>query len=174
MYKLLNIRLVTVTIIIIFITLYSIYFIQHAASKTSSKKNLTIDIEIIEGALLAEKEIVEAYKICIKKNILSKETISLFKKILNNNLAQIYELKNLLKTKLEKENDQLDYDFPIEELKSEKDAIKFVADLESSLISSYIDALEITNNQDLKKYIGKTISTDSMNWAILLSKIEKK
>ena len=153
------------------ITIFASTFLPHRAIPDTYKVNLSdIEIDIVKGALLAEKEIIEAYKICVKNAILSKKLKNIFEKNIKKNLLQISKLNNFLKNSLNKNNEIFDYDFPIEKLKSEADAINFISDLESSIIKSYIDSLEFIEDQNLKKLIGQSIAADSINWAILLSK----
>lgn len=153
------------------ITIFGSTFLPHRAVPDTYKSNLSnIEIDIVKGALLAEKEIIEAYKICIKNAILSKKLTVIFEKNIKKNLLQISKLNNFLIKNINKNNEIFDYDFPIEKLKSEEDAINFISDLESSIIKSYIDSLEFIEDQNLKKLIGKSIAADSINWAILLSK----
>ena len=140
-------------IVFIFIFLsFSIFNFNYASGNSYPLSE--IENNIVRGAILAEMEIVEAYSASLKLTILDKK----------NRAIAIYNLKNhkinlaiLRKFNLKIKNStkfELDYEFPKEDLNTQKRLTKFLSDMESSLYIAYTDALENITNENLKSKIN--------------------
>jgi hypothetical protein len=59
------------------------------------------------------------------------------------------------------------YDFPVEQLKSQVDVLKFAAKLEQGAVSAYLGAVPLFGNRDLAKAAASILGDEAMHWAIL-------
>ena len=59
------------------------------------------------------------------------------------------------------------YDFPVEQLKSQADVLKFAAKLEQGAVSAYLGAVPLFGNRDLAKAAASILGDEAMHWAVL-------
>ena len=59
------------------------------------------------------------------------------------------------------------YNFPVEQLKSQADVLKFAASLEQGAVSAYLGAVPLFGNRDLAKAAASILGDEAMHWAIL-------
>jgi len=59
------------------------------------------------------------------------------------------------------------YNFPVEQLKSQADVLKFAAKLEQGAVSAYLGAVPLFGNRDLAKAAASILGDEAMHWAIL-------
>jgi rubrerythrin len=61
-----------------------------------------------------------------------------------------------------------DYKFPTDQLKSEKDVLRFAAGLEQGAVSAYLGAVPMFDQKDLAKAAASILGNEAMHWALLL------
>ena len=59
------------------------------------------------------------------------------------------------------------YNFPVDQLKSQADVLKFAAKLEQGAVSAYLGAVPLFGNRDLAKAAASILGDEAMHWAIL-------
>ena len=59
------------------------------------------------------------------------------------------------------------YNFPVDQLKSQTDVLKFAAKLEQGAVSAYLGAVPLFANRDLAKAAASILGDEAMHWAIL-------
>ena len=60
-----------------------------------------------------------------------------------------------------------DYKFPVEQLKTQVDVLRFAAGLEQGAVSAYLGAVPLFGNRDLAKAAASILGDEAMHWAIL-------
>ena len=59
------------------------------------------------------------------------------------------------------------YAFPVAQLKSQADVLRFAAKLEQGAVSAYLGAVPLFGNRDLSKAAASILGDEAMHWAIL-------
>ena len=59
------------------------------------------------------------------------------------------------------------YNFPVDQLKSQLDVLKFAAQLEQGAVSAYLGAVPLFGNRDLAKAAASILGDEAMHWAVL-------
>ncbi|MEO8119192.1 MAG: ferritin-like domain-containing protein, partial [Rhodoferax sp.] len=59
------------------------------------------------------------------------------------------------------------YTFPVEQLKTELDVLRFAAQLEQGAVSAYLGAVPLFGNRDLSRAAASILGDEAMHWAIL-------
>ena len=59
------------------------------------------------------------------------------------------------------------YAFPVDQLKSQTDVLKFAAKLEQGAVSAYLGAVPLFGNRDLAKAAASILGDEAMHWAVL-------
>ena len=60
-----------------------------------------------------------------------------------------------------------EYDFPLDQLKSEKDVLEFAAGLERGAVSAYAGAIPVFDNRELSAAAASILADEAMHWAVL-------
>lgn len=126
------------------------------------------DIQILNTALGAELEAIAAYQLGAESKLLQKPVLDLaltfqghhkeHADLLAKTVSQLGGKPVAAKTK---------YNFPVEQLKSQADVLKFAAQLEQGAVSAYLGAVPLFNNRDLSKAAASILGDEAMHWAIL-------
>jgi hypothetical protein len=61
----------------------------------------------------------------------------------------------------------VDYKFPVEQLKTQVDVLRFAAGLEQGAVSAYLGAVPLFGDRDLAKAAASILGDEAMHWAIL-------
>ena len=136
------------------------------AAKAGSAK--TSDVQILNTALAAELEAIAAYQLGAESKLLTKPVLDLAVTFQGHHKAhaalQAGTVEKLggkaviVKTR---------YDFPVDQLKTELDVLKFAARLEQGAVSAYLGAVPLFGNRDLAKAAASILGDEAMHWAIL-------
>ena len=59
------------------------------------------------------------------------------------------------------------YNFPVDQLKSQSDVLKFAASLERGAVSAYLGAVPLFGNRDLAQAAASILGDEAMHWAVL-------
>jgi rubrerythrin len=132
------------------------------------------DIDILNTALGAEHQAIAAYQVGAESGLLSKAVLGVAVKFQSDHKEHA-ELLGKTVTKLGGKPaiamKAVDYKFPTDQLKSEKDVLKFAAGLEKGAVSAYLGAVPLFGNKDLAKAAASILGNEAMHWALLLQAI---
>jgi rubrerythrin len=126
------------------------------------------DIQILNTALGAELEAIAAYQLGAESKLLEKPVLDLavtFQGHHKEHAAVLAKTVEKLggKPALAKAN----YNFPVDQLKSQADVLQFAAKLEQGAVSAYLGAVPLFGNRDLAKAAASILGDEAMHWAIL-------
>ena len=126
------------------------------------------DIQILNTALGAELEAIAAYQLGAESKLLQKPVLDLATTFQGHHKAHA----DLLARTVEKLGGKpvlakSSYDFPVNQLKSQADVLRFAAKLEQGAVSAYLGAVPLFGNRDLAKAAASILGDEAMHWAVL-------
>lgn len=126
------------------------------------------DVQILNTALGAELEAIAAYQVGAQSNLLQKSALDLALTFQGHHK----EHADLLAKTIEKLGGKAaaakaSYDFPVAQLKSQADVLRFAARLEQGAVSAYLGAVPLFSNRDLSKAAASILGDEAMHWAVL-------
>lgn len=126
------------------------------------------DVQILNTALGAEFEAIAAYQVGAQSNLLQKPVLDLALTFQGHHK----EHAELLVKTVEKLGGKAvaakaDYNFPVAQLKSQVDVLRFAAKLEQGAVSAYLGAVPLFANRDLSKAAASILGDEAMHWAVL-------
>lgn len=126
------------------------------------------DIQILNTALGAELEAIAAYQLGAESKLLQKPVLDLALTFQGHHKEHADLLaKTVAKLGGKAVSAKAKYDFPVEQLKSQADVLKFAARLEQGAVSAYLGAVPLFGNRDLSKAAASILGDEAMHWAIL-------
>ena len=130
------------------------------------------DLEIINGALAAEGELVAAYEECIKTGLLEPGLKKIFNHFKSHHVQHSNKFRRIsLELGGITAEEPSDYVFPANNLTNQKDLIAFVADLEESITISYVDAVGTFADRTISKLVASILAAEAIHWATLDSEL---
>jgi len=135
--------------------------------KTSAEAGAS-DVNILNSALGAEQQAIAAYQVGAESGLLQKPVLDLALQFQGHHKAHADLLAATVKqlggvgVKPKQK-----YDFPVDQLKSQADVLRFAAGLEQGAVSAYLGAIPMFDNRDLAKAAGSILGDEAMHWAIL-------
>jgi bacterioferritin (cytochrome b1) len=126
------------------------------------------DIQILNAALAAEREAIAAYQVGAESGLLKKNVLKTAVQFQGHHKAHADVLAGTIK-KLGGESAEAPakYDFPVHQLKSQKDVLAFAAKLERGAVTAYAGAIPKFENRDLSQASASILSDEAMHWAVL-------
>jgi len=126
------------------------------------------DVQILNTALGAELEAIAAYQLGAESKLLQKPVLDLALTFQGHHK----EHAELLAKTVEKLGGKpvaakTAYPFPVEQLKSQADVLRFAARLEQGAVSAYLGAVPLFANRDLSKAAASILGDEAMHWAVL-------
>jgi len=126
------------------------------------------DAQILNTALGAELEAIAAYQVGAESKLLQKPALDLALTFQGHHK----EHAELLAKTVEKLGGKpvaakAKYDFPVAQLKSQADVLRFAAKLEQGAVSAYLGAVPLFGNRDLAKAAASILGDEAMHWAVL-------
>ncbi len=126
------------------------------------------DIQILNTALGAELEAIAAYQLGAESNLLQKPVLDLAVTFQSHHK----EHADVLARTIEKLGGKpvvakAKYAFPVEQLKSQLDVLRFAAKLEQGAVSAYLGAVPLFDNRELSKAAASILGDEAMHWAVL-------
>jgi len=126
------------------------------------------DAQILNTALGAELEAIAAYQLGAESKLLQKPALDLALAFQGHHK----EHADLLAKTVEKLGGKpvaakAKYDFPVAQLKSQADVLRFAAKLEQGAVSAYLGAVPLFGNRDLAKAAASILGDEAMHWATL-------
>ena len=126
------------------------------------------DVQILNTALGAELEAIAAYQLGAESKLLQKPVLDLALSFQGHHKEHADVLAKTIeklggKAVLAKAN----YNFPVDQLKSQADVLKFAARLEQGAVSAYLGAVPLFGNRELAKAAASILGDEAMHWAVL-------
>lgn len=126
------------------------------------------DVQILNTALGAELEAIAAYQLGAENKLLEKPVLDLAL-VFQGHHKEHAELlaKTIAKLGGKAAVAKPSYEFPVEQLKSQADVLKFAAKLEQGAVSAYLGAVPLFGNRELAKAAASILGDEAMHWAVL-------
>lgn len=126
------------------------------------------DAQILSTALGAELEAVAAYQLGAESKLLQKPVLTLATEFQSHHKAHA----DLLARTIEKLGGhpvaaKAKYSFPVDQLKSQEDVLRFAARLEQGAVSAYLGAVPLFGQRELAKAAASILGDEAMHWAVL-------
>ena len=139
-----------------------------AQLKKTGAKATAGDVSILNSALAAEHQGIAAYQVGAESGLLQKPVLDLALTFQSHHKAHADLLaatvKQLGGTPV---SPKQKYDFPVDQLKSQADVLRFAAGLEQGAASAYLNAVPAFENRDLAKAAASILGDEAMHWAVL-------
>jgi len=142
-----------------------------ALAKMASRSSAD-DVAILNTALALEFQAIAAYQVGAESKLLQKPVLDLALQFQGHHKAHA----DALAITVEKiggipatTKTLAEYAFPVEQLKSQSDVLRFAAGLEKGAASTYLKSLTSFHNKQLIKGAGSILGDETMHWAILLN-----
>jgi len=136
--------------------------------KKTSAQAAAGDVNILNSALAAEHQGIAAYQVGAESGLLQKPVLDLALTFQSHHKAHADLLaatvKQLGGTPV---SPKQKYDFPVDQLKSQADVLRFAAGLEQGAVSAYLNAVPAFENRDLAKAAASILGDEAMHWAVL-------
>lgn len=139
-----------------------------AASRSASASSASGDIDILNTALGLEHEGIAAYQVGAESGLLSKPMLDVAVMFQDQHKqhadALMGAVKQLGGTPVEA---MAKYEFPVDQLKTEADVLRFAAGLEQGAASAYYGAIPVFENRELAQAGASIMADEAMHWAVL-------
>ena len=128
------------------------------------------DVDILNTALGLEHEAIAAYQVGAESGLLQKPVLDLAVKFQGDHKQHRDELSRVVKKLGGKPVEAMaKYEFPVGQLKSQADVLRFAASLEQGAASAYLAAVPLFKTHELAKAAASILGAETMHWAILLN-----
>lgn len=139
-----------------------------ASAKDRTENQAASDIRILNTALGAEREAIAAYGVGAESGLLESAVL----KVAVTFQGHHKEHSDVLASTIRKLGGEParppgSYDFPVDQLKSQADVLKFAAGLERGAVSAYAGAIPLFDNRDLSGAAASILADEAMHWAVL-------
>jgi len=139
-----------------------------AAQSAKSGTAAGNDVKILGGALAAEYQAIAAYQVGAESGLLQKPVLDLAVQFQGHHKAHA----DLIAATVKQlggapAGPKQKYEFPVDQLKSQADVLRFAAGLEQGAVSAYLAAVPQFDNRDLAKAAASILGDEAMHWAIL-------
>lgn len=126
------------------------------------------DLRILNTALGAELEAIAAYQLGAESKLLEKPVLELALSFQGHHKEHAAVLaKTVEKLGGQPVAAKARYDFPVDQLKSQADVLRFAAKLEQGAVSAYLGAVPLFGSRDLAKAAASILGDEAMHWAVL-------
>jgi Ferritin-like domain len=126
------------------------------------------DVQILNTALGAELEAIAVYQLGADSKLLEKPVLDLAVTFQGHHRAHAALLAGTVaKLGGQPVAAKARYDFPVGQLKSQADVLKFAAKLEQGAVSAYLGAVPLFSERDLAKAAASILGDEAMHWAVL-------
>ncbi len=137
-------------------------------ARQAGATSLESDIRILNTAISAEQEAIAAYQVGAESGLLQTEVLKLALQFQGHHKEHAEVLADTV-TKLggKPAEARAKYDFPVDQLKSQADVLRFAAGLEKGAVSAYLGAVPLFENRELAKAAASILGDEAMHWAVL-------
>lgn len=126
------------------------------------------DAKILNAALGAELEAVAAYQVGAESGLLQKPVLDLAVQFQGHHKEHADLLASTVTTlggtAVEP---KADYGFPLDQLSTQADVLRFAAGLEKGAVSAYLGAVPLFGDRALAKAAASILGDEAMHWAVL-------
>jgi len=139
-----------------------------AAQKKSGADTAAADVHILNAALAAEHEGIAAYQVGAQSGLLQKPVLDLALQFQGHHKAHA----DLLAATVRKlggspVDARRSYDFPVAQLRTQADVLRFAASLEQGAVSAYLGAVPTLEDRELARAAASILGDEAMHWAVL-------
>lgn len=139
-----------------------------AAQRKSSAEAMASDIHILNSALAAEHEGVAAYQVGAQSGLLQKPVLDLAVQFQGHHKAHA----DLLAATVKKlggapVGPRQAYDFPVAQLRTQADVLRFAASLEQGAVTAYLGAVPMLDDRELARAAASILGDEAMHLAVL-------
>jgi rubrerythrin len=139
-----------------------------AAQRKSSAEATASDVHILNSALAAEHEGIAAYQVGAQSGLLQKPVLDLAVQFQGHHKAHADLLgatvKKLGGTPVDAKQT---YDFPVAQLRTQADVLRFAASLEQGAVTAYLGAVPMLDDRELARAAASILGDEAMHWAVL-------
>jgi rubrerythrin len=139
-----------------------------AAQKRSAAEGIAADVQILNAALAAEHEGVAAYQVGAQSGLLQKPVLDLAVQFQGHHKAHADLLaatvKKLGGTPVDAKRA---YDFPVAQLRTQADVLRFAAGLEQGAVTAYLGAVPKLDDRELARAAASILGDEAMHLAVL-------
>jgi rubrerythrin len=140
---------------------------KHALAAQSGQATQK-DVQILNTALAAELEAIAAYQVGAESKLLQKPVLDLAVTFQGHHKEHADVLaKTVSRLGGKPVQAKAKYNFPLEQLNSQADVLRFAAKLEQGAVSAYLGAVPLFENRDLSRAAASILGDEAMHWAIL-------
>jgi len=126
------------------------------------------DARILNTALGAELEAIAAYQLGAESQLLEKPVLDLALTFQGHHKEHADLLaKTVGKLGGKPVMAKAQYGFPVDQLKSQADVLRFAAKLEQGAVSAYLGAVPLFGDRALAKAAASILGDEAMHWAVL-------
>ncbi len=126
------------------------------------------DARILNTALGAELEAIAAYQVGAESGLLEKPVLALAVQFQGHHKEHAEVLAKTVRQLGGKPvSAHAKYSFPVDQLKTQADVLRFAAKLEQGAVSAYLGAVPLFGNRDLAKAAASILGDEAMHWAVL-------
>ncbi|HEX8957845.1 MAG TPA: ferritin-like domain-containing protein [Burkholderiaceae bacterium] len=129
------------------------------------------DAAILNAALALEFQAIAAYQVGAESKLLDKPVFDLAVQFQSHHKAHASALTVAIEQSggVAVESKTIaDYAFPVDQLKSQADVLRFAAGLEKAAASAYVNSLANLRQKNLIKGAAAILGDETMHWAVLL------
>jgi hypothetical protein len=130
------------------------------------------DINILNTALGLEYQAIAAYQVGAESGLLQKPVLDTAAKFQGHHKAHASVLAGTV-SKLGgtpvTPKKTAEYNFPVHQLKTQADVLRFAAGLEKGATSAYVGVMPNFYTRELTKAAASIMGDEAMHWAVLLS-----
>ncbi len=138
------------------------------AAKKAGSAAAGADIEILNAALAAEHQAIAAYQVGAGSGLLTPAVKSLALEFQGHHKAHADLLAATVNKLGGKAADaKANYDFPVNQLKTQADVLRFAAGLEKGAVSAYVGAVPKFDDRELSRAAATILGDEAMHWAVL-------
>jgi rubrerythrin len=128
------------------------------------------DIGILNTALGLEHEAIAAYQAGAGSGLLQKPALDVALKFQGDHKQHRDELARVIEKLGGKPvSAKAEYQFPLDQLKSQADVLRFAASLEKEAASAYLGAVPAFKTHELAKAAASILGVETMHWSVLLA-----
>lgn len=126
------------------------------------------DVDLLNAALAAEHQAIAAYQVGAGSGLLTPAVKSLALEFQGHHKAHA-DLLAATVTKLggKAVDAKSTYDFPVAQLKTQADVLRFAAGLEKGAVSAYVGAVPKFTDRELSHAAATILGDEAMHWAVL-------
>ncbi len=145
---------------------------ESMAATTAKTGSTADDVAVLNTALGLEYQAIAAYQVGAESGLLQKPVLDLAVQFQGDHKKHAEVLASTIvklggtAVAMKK---PADYKFPVDQLMSQADVLRFAAGLEKGAASAYLGAVPVFNNKDLAKAAASILGDETMHWAILLN-----